>query len=283
MQRSSFVPFAPFLVAVAFLFVPTIGTAQEPRPATAPAKPIATTPAAAPAKPEKKPVYDEAADARQDVAAAIARARRDNKRVLIQWGANWCGWCVLLAEGMQRDRDVATTLRNEYELVHVDVGRFDKHKELQKELGAELKSIPFLTVLDQDGKPIVQQNTEPFETKTDGKNGHDPKKLFAWLVQHQAAPLDANPVLAAGLETAKEQQKLVFLHFGAPWCGWCHRLENWMARPEIAVVLGEAFVDVKIDTDRMQGGKEVHQAQLAAAKQREDGTPGSRSSRPTAR
>jgi Protein of unknown function, DUF255 len=50
----------------------------------------------------------------------------------------------------------------------------------------------------------------------------------------------------------------VFLHYGAPWCGWCLKLENWLARPEIAAIFGKDFVEVKIDIDRMQGGKDVH-------------------------
>lgn len=47
------------------------------------------------------------------------------------------------------------------------------------------------------------------------------------------------------------------LQFGTPWCGWCHRLEDWMEQPEIAPVLGKEFVDVLIDIDRMDGGKEI--------------------------
>ena len=65
----------------------------------------------------------------------------------------------------------------------------------------------------------------------------------------------------------------MFLHFGAPGCGWCHKLEDWMARPEIAAVLGKDFVDLKIDNDRMTGAKEIYGAQMQAAGQKEGGIP----------
>lgn len=204
---------------------------------------------------EPKPVYDEKADAAQDVAAALVRAKRENKRVLIQWGANWCGWCKWLAGTMKSDRDVAHTLNYEYEVVHVDVGRFDKHLDLAKKYGAELKAIPFLTVLDADDVALVQQNTEPFEAKVDGKDGHDPKKLDAFLKQHAAPALVASEVVNAAQAQAKKENKRVFLHFGTPWCTWCHRLEDWMRRPEIAPILQKEFVDCKVDTDRMTGGE----------------------------
>lgn len=249
--------------------------AQDPTPAT-PVAPATPATANAPAKPSKKaeaPVYDEKADARQQVADAIAKAKKENQRVLIQWGANWCGWCKWLAGTMKSDGKLSRKLMYEYVVVHVDVGKFDKHMDLAKELGAEFEGIPFLTILGADGKALVQQNTEPFETKVDGKNGHDAKKLVEFLTQHEAKPLVASDVLAAGMAQAKAEQKRVFLHFGAPWCGWCHRLENWMAKPEVAALLGKDFVDVKIDNDRMTGAKEIYQAQLKAAEQKESGIP----------
>lgn len=252
------------------LFAPAL-LAQDPAPATPPAPTAPATKVAA--KKQETPVYDEKADARQQVAAALAKAKKENQRVLIQWGANWCGWCKWLAATMKSDREVSHELLYEYQVVHVDVGKFDKHMDLAKELGAEFKAIPFLTLLDADGKPLVQQNTEPFETKVDGKDGHDPKKLVAFLKEHAAKPLVAKDVLAAGLAQAKQSGKRVFLHFGAPWCGWCHRLENWMARPEVAALLAKDFVDVKIDNDRMTGGEDAYQAQLQAAGQKASGIP----------
>ncbi len=218
-------------------------------------------------------VYDETANARAVVAAAIAKAKKENQRVLIQWGANWCGWCKLLAAKMTNTAKLSREILYEYQVVHVDVGQFDKNMDLAKELGAEFKAIPFLTILDGDGKPLVQQNTEPFETTDGDKSGHDAKKLLTFLKEHEAKPLDANAVLASALATAKQEQKAVFLHFGAPWCPWCHRLEDWMARPEVAALLAKDFVDVKVDNDRMADGKDVFSAHMKAAGQKEGGIP----------
>ncbi|MCA8948119.1 MAG: thioredoxin family protein [Planctomycetes bacterium] len=238
---------------------------------------VVLTPLASAQEPAKKPaappVYDEAADGKQVVAAAIAKAKHENRRVLIQWGANWCGWCKWLAGTMKSDRDVAHELLYEYVVVHVDVGRFDKNLDLAKSLGAEFKAIPFLTVLDGDGKAIVQQNTEPFEINEGDKRGHDPAKLLEFLTAHRATPLVAKDVLAGALAEARSAHKRVFLHFGAPWCGWCHRLEDWMARPEIAALLAKDFVDVKIDNDRMTGAKAIYEAQLATAGVKPGGIP----------
>lgn len=245
------------MMTVALALVTGSALAQDSVPAQAvqpaPAKPAAKEPA--------KPVYDEKADARADVKSAVAKAARDNKRVLIQWGANWCGWCIMLDKICTTDREIATALRNEYEVVHVDIGRFDKNADLAAQYGADIKSgVPFLTVLGADGKVVKNQETGSLEvTKEEIKDGigHDRGKVLGFLKEHAAPMLVAEDVLARAKSEAAREGKIVFLHFGAPWCGWCHKLENWMARPEIAAVLGKEFVDCKIDEDRMVGGKDL--------------------------
>ncbi|HOW19271.1 MAG TPA: DUF255 domain-containing protein, partial [Phycisphaerae bacterium] len=52
--------------------------------------------AAEPANKKRDPIYNEKADAKAQIAEALARAKRDNKRVLIMWGGNWCKWCYRL-------------------------------------------------------------------------------------------------------------------------------------------------------------------------------------------
>jgi thiol-disulfide isomerase/thioredoxin len=205
-------------------------------------------------KPEVK-IYDEKADAKALIDGALASAKRENRRVLIQWGGNWCSWCLLLHNKFTTDRDLAKTLRYEYDVIHID----SKNEDLIKKYGADIEKhgVPFLTVLDADGKVLVNQETESFETKVDGKNGHDPKKLQEFLDKHKAEPKKAADVLAAALAEAAKTDRKVFLHFGAPWCGWCLKLDAWLARADVAPVFGKDYVEVKIDQDRMAGAKEV--------------------------
>ena len=229
--------------------------------AIADAPPVATptTPTAPTASvPKEAQVYNESADANVDVAAALARAKKNHTRVLIQWGANWCGWCKWLHKTCKDDRDIARELSNEYEVVLVDVGRFDKHQDLMANFLADAKKqgIPYLTVLDENGVVLVNQESGSLEKPADAAvKGHDTAAVLGFLKKYQVPTLVAETVLADGLAKAKAEGKLVLLHFGAPWCGWCHRLEDWMATPAVAAILSKAFVDVKIDTDRMTGGE----------------------------
>jgi thiol:disulfide interchange protein len=213
------------------------------------------------AAPEKKSAdfYDEKADAKEQIAAATARAKKENRRVLLQWGGNWCIWCRRLHDLYSRDQAVAKKLLYEYDVVYVDSSKDGKNVELAASYGADLKKhgVPFLTILDADGKVLANQETGALETKVDGQDGHDAKKLLELLTKNQAPYRSADELLRAGLARAKEGGKRVFLHFGAPWCHWCHKLEGWMAAPAVAAILAKDFVDVKIDVDRTIGGSDV--------------------------
>jgi thiol:disulfide interchange protein len=100
--------------------------------------------------------YDEHADADAAVAAAFARARKSHKRVLIDLGGNWCGDCVVLANVMLLP-EMKPYLEAHYEMVSVDVGRFNKNLQIPARFGItkRLVGVPSLLIVEPDGKTLV--------------------------------------------------------------------------------------------------------------------------------
>jgi thiol-disulfide isomerase/thioredoxin len=243
---------AVFIAAALVLYLAAPAPAfSQTIPATA------QTPQAA-LKPAEAAIYDEKADAKADIAAAVARASKENRRVLIQWGANWCGWCRQLHKLFKEDKAIAQALFYEYDVVLVDIGKFDKNLEVADRYkaytgGFKEAGVPYLTILDGAGNLVVNQETSSLEAG----QGHDPKKVLDFLSKNQAPYLQAGAILERGLAEAKASGRRVFLHFGAPWCGWCKKLEAWMAQDAVAALLKKDFVDVKIDQDRMIGGMDM--------------------------
>lgn len=168
-------------------------------------------------KPKKQviAVYDVEADASVDIAQALIRAQKNNKRVLIVYGGNWCGWCIKLDEFFKKDRTAGRTLRYEYEVVKVDIGRFDKNIDLVEKYGASIKKegVPYLTVLDGTGKVVANQNTGDLEKG----DQHDSAKVESFLQAKKAPPRDAEKVLSSALEQAKKDGRKILVHLGAPW------------------------------------------------------------------
>src|SRR5262249_20317777 len=110
----------------------SVAPAQSPPPPATPAPqdPVSTAPAA---KGDEKKIsdgFDEKADARAEVKAALANAKRENRRVLIEWGANWCGWCRKLHGLFNSDPEIAKKLLYEYDVVYVDIGQMNKNLDL---------------------------------------------------------------------------------------------------------------------------------------------------------
>ncbi len=209
----------------------------------------------------KQKIYDPAADASQEIAAALKRAKAENRRVLIQWGGDWCPSCQALHRMMKTDRELGRKLQYEYDVVYVDVGRRDNNQTLWKKYGVDLdqNEIPFATVLTADGQLVANQDVLALGIDEDGKKSLQQSAILKFLTDHEALPNDAKKVVTAGIDQAKSDGKLVLLHFGAPWCGWCHRMEDWMARPEVHRVLAPVFVDVKVDLDRMTNAESVYE------------------------
>ena len=214
----------------------------------------------APKKPARPPIYDTKADAKEQVKAATALAKRDARRVLVMFGFNGCGWCHKLHGLLASDQEIHRLVADEYVLAMVDIEAPNADPLLSASKAAlspeELKKgvgFPFLAVLDGNGGVVAAQRTDPLEVG----DHHDPALVKAFLEKWAAPKAVASKVYEEGLARASSEDKLVFLHFGSPTCGWCHKLDAFLAREDMAPIIGREFVDVKLDLSRMTGGEAI--------------------------
>jgi thioredoxin 1 len=120
-------------------------------------------------------VYEEAADASQDVQRALATSQQDGTPVLVVFGANWCGDCKVLDLALRSGRS-SGLVHGRFHVVKVYVGRFDRNLDVAARHDVPLKrSIPAVEVLSSQGKPVyVTRAGERADARTMGDAGlHD--------------------------------------------------------------------------------------------------------------
>jgi len=199
---------------------------------------------------KREPIYVEEANGKELIAAALKKAQRDHKHVVIEWGGNWCGWCYRLHDVFHNDELVRPIVHEEFELVLIDEG---KNHDLMLEYGGTDRqySYPHLTILDSNGQVLTNQETGSLE---EGPK-HDPKLVSGFLTKWVPAKVDAEELLATAIRQAADEDKRVLVRVGTPYCGWCNVLAQFLQDHE--ALFARDYVDVKIDTLRMTNGKEV--------------------------
>ena len=115
--------------------------------------------------------YDEAADARADVAAALQRAAAEGKAVLLTFGANWCPDCRTLGMAMTTP-PLRDSIDARYVVVDIDVGNWNKNLDIVERYGNPIaKGIPSIVVADAHG--AVLYSTKAGELANARRMGSD--------------------------------------------------------------------------------------------------------------
>jgi thiol:disulfide interchange protein len=157
------------IVLLAFASGSIIGCKSD-QPAPSPASPPATAaPSATPVRQPvttpptvKKHLYSADADPKADVAAALKQARVEHKRVILDFGGDWCGDCQVLDIYLHQAPNAELMDKN-FLLVHVDIGHFDKNLNITEKYNVPLKKgVPALAVLDANGKLLYAQQAAEF-------------------------------------------------------------------------------------------------------------------------
>ena len=132
------------------------------------------------AKPLPLP-YDEKANALAAVDRARAKARASRKLLLIDLGGNWCLDCRILAGTMELP-ELDPFVRRYFEVVTVDVGRFDKNLAVPARYGItkRLEGVPSLLIVDPRTNRLV--NAGRTAALSDARS-MTPQALADWLAQ----------------------------------------------------------------------------------------------------
>ena len=85
-------------------------------------------------------------------------------------------------------------------------------------------------------------------------------------VKKMAAPRPANVLLEAAYKRAKKEKKTVLVMFHATWCGWCHKLEAVMAKPDFKKQFEKSYVIVNLDV--LENGDKIAQFENPGGKDR---------------
>jgi thioredoxin 1 len=116
-----------------------------------------------PALAQNRIIYSATANAHADISQAISTAVQGHKRIILDFGGNWCGDCQVLDIYFHQEPNLSL-LESNFILVHVDVGHFDKNTDIAEKYDIPLhRGVPALAVLDEHGHLLYSQKNGEFE------------------------------------------------------------------------------------------------------------------------
>ena len=132
------------------------------------------------ARSANREIYPAPAQAKVDLAAALKTAAATHKRIVLDFGGNWCPDCIVL-DGYFHDPANRQIIEANFVLVHVNIGKMDANLDIAEKYGVPLdKGVPALAVLDEKGKLLYSQKSGEFEAMRRMESSAVTKFLVQW-------------------------------------------------------------------------------------------------------
>jgi thiol:disulfide interchange protein len=132
------------------------------------------------ARSANRQIYPDPSQAKADLAAALNSAAANHKRILLDFGGDWCGDCQVL-DLYFHDATNRPILEANFVLVHVNIGHMDANVEIAEKYGIPLrKGVPALAVLDEKGALLYSQKSGEFEDMRNMQSSEVTKFLLHW-------------------------------------------------------------------------------------------------------
>ena len=106
--------------------------------------------------------FDPMRNAAADLQTAIEKAGKENKRIILDVGGEWCGWCIHMDKFFAMNKNLAKLRDANYVWVKVNMSEENENKEFLAKY-PQAAGYPHLYVLEKDGTLIQSQDTSALE------------------------------------------------------------------------------------------------------------------------
>jgi thiol:disulfide interchange protein len=122
-------------------------------------------------------IYDPARDPANDLEQAILKAQKENKRIMLELGGDWCIWCRYMDDFYASHADILQVRAENYVLVKINVSEENSNDDFLSDFPAP-GGYPHIYILDSDGTLLHSQDTVELE---DGGSSYVPEVFMAFL------------------------------------------------------------------------------------------------------
>jgi thioredoxin-related protein len=113
---------------------------------------------------EAKKLYDPSLDGMKQIKDAVALAAKEGKHVLIQYGGNWCPWCIKFDGFCKADTAISRIISLNYIPVKLNYDPTNKNDAANAYLGNPTRfGFPVFIIVDGKGNVIHIQDSSLLE------------------------------------------------------------------------------------------------------------------------
>lgn len=123
-------------------------------------------------------LYDPSLDGMKQIKEAAARAKSQRKHVLVQYGGNWCSWCIKFDAFCKSDTAISRVISSDYIPVKMNYDPSNKNDAANEYMGNPARfGFPVFIIIDGNGKVLHIQDSGLLE---EGQ-GYNQKKVIGFL------------------------------------------------------------------------------------------------------
>lgn len=109
---------------------------------------------------EQKKLYDPTLDGMKQIKEAVAQAKASGKHVLVQFGGNWCGWCIRFDAFCNADADISKVINDNYVPVKMNYDPSNKNAAANEFMGNPVRfGFPVFIIINAKGSVIHIQDS----------------------------------------------------------------------------------------------------------------------------